>query len=163
MKKICLFCKKSFNAYGLKAKFCNRFCSDKGRTPKIMVICKNCRKEFRDIDNKKSKPRKFCSPLCFQKYEIGEKNPAWKGGKIVNYRGYIALRIGNRYILEHRFVVEKHFGRTLKNVDIVHHINGIKTDNRIENLVLTNRSEHNKIDKLIVNGGLKGAKKRKNK
>lgn len=50
-------------------------------------------------------------------------------------------------IKEHRYVVERHLGRRLRRREYVHHINGVKTDNRIENLAVITPAQHNTLHK----------------
>lgn len=63
--------------------------------------------------------------------------------------GYIALYYplhpsANKdgYIMKHRYLMEKHLGRALSEDEVVHHINGKKADNRIENMVVMTPSAH---------------------
>jgi hypothetical protein len=63
----------------------------------------------------------------------------------LNSRGYHEVLVRDRgWVLLHVSVMEEHLGRRLRKNESVHHINEIKTDNRICNLFACARLEHNK-------------------
>lgn len=71
--------------------------------------------------------------------------------RVINKKGYVLIHMpdyknsySNGYILEHRYIMEQHLGRDLLPDEDVHHINEIKTDNRVENLEVISHSEHAK-------------------
>ena len=84
----------------------------------------------------------------------GEGNGRWNGGKMKNTGGYTELNKNlvekeyhyltdcRGYIREHRLVAAKKYNRKIDKKEIVHHLNGIRTDNRPENLVIVDSSKH---------------------
>lgn len=79
----------------------------------------------------------------------GAKNLWWKGGRTVNKDGYVLIYMpdhpcafSGKYILEHRYVMEQQLGRYLESWENVHHKNGVRDDNRPENLEIVVRKNH---------------------
>lgn len=71
---------------------------------------------------------------------IGDKHPGWKGGFTKNSLGYIQNNLAVK--LQHRHVMETHLGRALMSNEIVHHKDGNKQNNEINNLEIMTRADH---------------------
>lgn len=128
----------------------------------MKYTCKQCKSEFKAPP---SKERIYCSRLCSNigkpnhfhighTENIGSKNSQWKGGIYKNL-GYVFIHSPKHpncdvrgYVQEHRLVMEQHLGRYLNRNEVIHHINKIKHDNRIENLMLfQSNAEHLKYER----------------
>ncbi|KKM16916.1 hypothetical protein LCGC14_1681000 [marine sediment metagenome] len=131
----------------------------------IWAACEDCSKERWTI----YRPTKeWFAPRCLPcsgrhngstiKRETGSKSPSWKGGKFTCPEGYVYAYVAldsifapmrrkghHQHTLEHRLVVAKHLGRCLTDKEVVHHLNGIKDDNRLENLQLTTKKNHHSV------------------
>lgn len=100
---------------------------------------------------------KYCSRKCAYslrvrpsglEYKLVTENKGWfkNLGGCVDEHGYRKIHIGrSRYRREHRVFMEQYLGRKLDINEVVHHINGDKLDNRIENLKVMSKQEHDSL------------------
>lgn len=134
----------------------------------IWLACEDCGKE-RWVALEKRKPQSRMCPKCSlkrgrsnrkeaRKRQIGENASNWKGGRRRTPDGYIRVHISkdelfypmaskhNSDCLEHRLIMARHLNRCLFAWEVVHHKNGIRDDNRLENLELMTSIVHHAVD-----------------
>lgn len=161
MTLVCVGCNRTFTAPSATSKrdgprkFCSHACysAHKTRYGRPPMVCSGCGTTFtprfgvaRDIVTGRQS-RAYCTPACCRahfKRARGPDSPGWKGGRRKK-NGYICIQLpgsdgSTRY--EHRLVAEQMLGRPLEAGEVVHHINGVKTDNRPENLAVMSAREH---------------------
>jgi hypothetical protein len=152
VEQTCSVCGKQFEVREKELqwrapKYCSPECYDKSRQgqkrqsyiPIEDRACVTCGEMF----HPHSKKQRFCSRPCLYTSMRRELSANWKGGRHVRTDGYMEVYVpdhpkaDNRgYLKEHRYVMEQKIGRSLAPNESVHHINGDKADNRIENLQL---------------------------
>lgn len=126
----CLECLKDFKPGNAKQKYCCNECSHK--SSKLQLISFNC--DFCGKSFSSTKNRKYCSQSCTSKSI--NKNTQPIGHIRLAMNGYEETKTQDGWRLNHRVIMENFLGRKLSERENVHHKNGIKNDNRIENLEL---------------------------
>lgn len=85
----------------------------------------------------------------------------WKGGRSVASNGYVLIYVGKDhhladvrgYAYEHRLVAEQKLGRPLRKGEIPHHINGVKTDNRPQNIEVVESEFAHRVEHRMLKSG----------
>lgn len=157
VERPCEHCGANFRAkrrspWGTPARFCSKPCWHKHLSRDVTLVCTNCSRAFRVKPNRlhprdrRQGPRRFCSRECWRVYAREHGKRDWRQAlPHRNSRGYVYEYApdhpsvqGKKYkrVAAHRLAMERKLGRFLQPWEIVHHKNGVKDDNREENLEL---------------------------
>lgn len=141
-------------------KFCSQRCNAarktelaRGTQPNHSFNCQHCGRVvvvYRSPAQARRQPPRFCSLRCLGAAQRGEHNPSFTGGRYTDSNGYVLVLAPQHrladcrgYVYEHRLIAEQKIGRDLGPDEVVHHVNGVKSDNQPENLhVMASQSEH---------------------
>lgn len=143
-----------------------RATAKRSREGRVHIKCAACQTPLVKLRSQvaRAKLPMTCGGVCRSTIMKGENNPNWAGGAWTDRRsGYRLVNVDQlsatdkallptpapREYLEHRLVMARQIGRPLATSEHVHHTNGIKGDNRPENLVLMDWAEHSRDHRLM--------------
>ena len=175
-ERVCPVCETEFEANRIDNIYCSSTCQSKrnNRSQRGLPIsdrerwgilfkrtCPVCEVDFETTDTTKRYCTKKHTRLAAARRR--QKNPVSntefykarkekrEGASYKTQNGYISKFVNGKYVYEHRHVMSKHLGRELVASETVHHKNGVRDDNRIENLELwpTNHPPGQRLDDRI--------------
>lgn len=116
------------------------------RRNRVDRTCQTCGKSFTAKPSTVEKGRGvYCSIPC--RRHDGANHPQWKGGRRLLKTGYVTLyskSASRGRVFEHVFIAEKALGKPLPVGAVVHHVNGVKSDNANSNLVICESNAYHK-------------------
>lgn len=124
----------------------------------MRVACGACGESFDKAPCKVARSKRhYCSQECKHAAQRGVDHPNWSGGRVRLPDGYVYIHRPDHpnatmegYVMEHRLVAEEEIGRLLESKEVVHHLNGVKDDNRPENLqVLPDQAAHVRLHRQV--------------
>lgn len=131
--------------------YANYYNSQVKRNWPLTTYCRKCACKI-SANKRRGKPAHNKGKKLSQELK-GSNHPSWKGGTYISHDGYrmIYCPIDNPknkwkyYRKEHIVVIEEYLGRKLAKGEVIHHIDGNKLNNTLNNLIVLDQKHHRQL------------------